>query len=646
MRVALAWLAALLSLLSAPAAAQTTRALFVGVDTYRFARSPALPNADFRNLAGAVGDVVRFKNMLRATYKVPLDGAKPGAACPAGLQANSITLYNECATRAAVLAALDELIAVSAPKDTLIFYFAGHGSRYPDDTEFGQASGFFGTIMPWDARDPAAIATGDIVDKQLKAIKERAVAKGIYWVSVFDSCNSGTATRDGALGVARSAPPLKLAPPPFAAAPAAGPGGGYWVHLAAAQDDEQAMEGDVAGQRQGAFTSALIAAMQAMPYATFGDLIREVQAQVAARGNLSQNPMAEGTLKAALGRAEGSGVPFEVEVAGGRAALLAGRFSGVTTGSIFALYPNAAAALTAGGAPLATARVGQVADDRAELIVAGALPTPSNTLSAVETVHAFGDLQVRVANRMSAPAEKQAVAKVLAAAKFVTPDSAAPQLAVVPAKTGEAALIAADGTPLGELGAVADTAFAERLAGKLRKVLRVQQLLALRTAPDKSGLALCIDDSAYEAPAAACPALERGNMRVIKQNANALVTVHNTVPAPRHVYVFGIDPTFGVALILPRPGTVDAKLDSTTPLRIPDDPVVMTRPGLYRFVTIATDKPINAAALEQSGTTARGVGACASALEKLLCDANRGSRDPAAPQVGDWTAAVDTVLVE
>jgi len=70
-------------------------------------------------------------------------------------------------------------------------------------------------------------------------LKDRATAKGLFFVSVFDSCNSATATRDGATGQSRSAPALIGAAPPApatASTSTSAGGDGYWVHLAAAQE--------------------------------------------------------------------------------------------------------------------------------------------------------------------------------------------------------------------------------------------------------------------------------------------------------------------------------------------------------------------------------------------------------------------------
>lgn len=644
MRLIAVMVAFLLTILIQPASAQTTRAVFVGIDSYQYSTAKN-PRATFKDLRGAVADTIRFKNVLREKYLLELDST-PQGQCPTAGHPVSITLLNTCATRAAIIAALNETIDRSGPNDTLLFYFAGHGSQYADQ-EYTQSSGYNGTILPTDARDPLAEAEGDILDKELRRIKERAVAKGIYFVSIFDSCNSGTGTRAGAVGQSRNVPPLKPRPPERPSGPEpVGPGGGYWVHLAAAQDGEQALETGAIGKREGVFTTALIDTMREIPAATFGDIMREVQAKLAARGHVSQNPMAEGSkdgLRASFGNAAGQGKTYEAEASGAAVTLKVGALSGITVGSVFELFPVGSASN-----PLTTATVTKVSDYAAELAVATALPSPTPPrLTAVKKQHAFGDSRLEVANALEIPNEKKAVDKALVATKIAnTGSKPQAQIAPVAGKPGHAQLLATDGTPIGDLGAIDDAAFVPRLKRKLEKILRVQMLLALRSEPDKARLSLCVDDSDYPATAAACPALEKRNMRVLEKGATTLVTVENLADKPRYLYVLGIDPAFGVALIIPAPGTVDSKVDPLQAHRVPNDPLVPTSPGIYRFVTLATEERIDAAAFEQEGTKARGGTACQSVLEKLICDANRGKRDPSAPRVGGWTARVDTVLVK
>ena len=166
-------------------------------------------------------------------------------------------------------------------------------------------------------------------------------------------------------------------------------GDGYWVHLAAAQDGEEAQETGGVGTRAGVFTTALLDTlrMPGMRDATFGDLIHEVRLRVAARGHAAQTPSAEGTLTAALGARSRSAVLYDVEQDGGKVLLKAGTTGGITAGSRFALYANQADAV-ASREKVATASVSEVGGTTAALaldVTAGAtLPV---RLVAEEVAH-------------------------------------------------------------------------------------------------------------------------------------------------------------------------------------------------------------------------------------------------------------------
>jgi Caspase domain len=644
------WSAILLlfgTLFPGAASAQTTRGLFVGVDAYRYAKSEAYPNATFNNLSGAVVDTVTFKNVLREVHRIPLDKATKDSC----VSSNEIstTLTDDCATRDAILAALETLIAKSAPKDTLLFYFAGHGAQFADDEKFNQASGYNGTILPTDARKPGAETEGDIFDFELKAIKERAVAKGIFFVTIFDSCNSASATRDAAMGQSRNVAVLtgKLpvrSPPPAAT----GPGGGYWVHLAAAQDGEQAHEvssGEVGARVAGVFTTALSQSMRANRNATFGDLIRDIRARVAASGQASQTPAAEGELRASLGSGAQDAVTFDVSGKNGQYGLNAGALSGITPGSVFALYATQNAAFAANAIPLAIGRVVSIEDYKAKLEVENKsgknLP---DALVALETQHAFGNAVIRVANMATVANEKAAINAAIARiafAKIVANPSV--QIVTDETRAGIALLKTRDGQLIGALGKYDDPNFADNVRIGLKKVLRVEQLLKLARGSD---LRFCIAHMPYDPPADACPAKERRDLRVLKANSESLVTVHNTAAVPRFVYVFGIDPSYGVALVLPKPGAIEPALEQSRAYRDPADPLLVRVPGTYRFVTIATREPINAAALEQGGIARRGASSCNTALEEILCAATSGTRGGTSVKASDWSAIIETVIVE
>lgn len=635
----------------APPAQDTRRihALIVGIDRYRYSDA-RVPGAVFSDLRGAVGDALRFKQALAELYGVDVDVPAAGA-CDSS-NAFTTTLTNDCATRARILEALGQRIDTLRPGDTLLFYFAGHGSRYSDDEARDQDTGYNGTLLPADARSPDG-APGDIFDVELKVLKDRATAAGLYFVSVFDSCNSATATRAGAAGLSRSAPALAGATPPVPEAMPRGAasGGGYWVHLAAAQDGEEAQEtgGGAVGARAGVFTTALIDTlrMPGMRDATFGDLIHEVRLRVAARGHVAQTPSAEGALTAVFGARSRTAVLYDVTQAGGKATLQAGVTGGITLGSRFALYASQADAV-ARRASISTATVSSVDATTATLALdtppQGALP---ERLVAEQVAHFLPAATLEVAIDLPAGPARDAAEAALRATGFAeVAANGATRLLPAEGDADAIALRADDGTLLAAtLGRADDPGFADRLADALRKIARVQQLLALRTSAggtdaDPFPVAACIAADGYRPTA--CPALEAGGVRRIGVGERITATVINRGTRPAYVYVLAIDPFNAVDLVLPKPGEFDQPLPPNQPYR--RSAMSFDTPGAYRFVVLASARPIRADAFQQAGTGARDLAACTSPLERLLCASSDGRRDLGVAAVGDWSAQVSTVL--
>ena len=660
-------------LVSAPPMIESTGAtplenvygLFVGIDKYRFSRAQ-VSWSEFDDLQGAAGDAKRFKEALRELYSLDFDETS-STGCQTK-NALSTTLLDACATREAILSALDARIRELKAGDTLVFYFAGHGSQYVDDEVFDQDSGYNGTILPHDARNPDGSA-GEIFDTELKLRKDKATAKGIYFVSVFDSCNSGTATRDGAMGQSRSAP-VSTAPPPQLAGPEPdeedtgepepneATGEGYWVHLAAAQDGQEAQE-SVSGaveERAGFFTNALIAAMRmpSLRQASFGDLIREVQLRVASDGRTSQVPSAEGELTAALGSRSRRVIVFDARVEGDGVTLAAGTLSGMTKGSRFALYATQTDAINRQNV-LAHAAIESLTPTSSQLTFEpGQTKLLPKVLFAEEVAHFLEPDVLKVSNGFAGSATNGEVARVLAQIEFAREDAGgAVQIAPEPGRPAYARLLAGDGTVLSELGPVGASSFATRLEGELVKIARVNQLLALRTSSRSArsqggaesgdgGIAFCIATEGY--PVDDCPGIEGGGIRRFERGEMATATVINRSDEPLYIYILAVDPRNAVIQVLPRPGENDDKIPPDKPHT--RGPISFEESGVYRFVTIASAEQLRVDALQQKGNGTRNFGACKSPLERLLCSASRGTRDPSVNAVGNWQATVSSALVE
>lgn len=627
-------LAALLGAAASPANAEI-RAVFVGIDKYQFSRATT-PEAAFRDLSGAVRDVGTIKAALRRAYALDLDREAPGA-CTSANQV-SITLTDYCATKSAILAAWNRQIDASRPGDTVVFYFAGHGSRFTEALGTEQASGFNSTIMATDARQPGAQAPADILDVEIRPIIDRATAAGVRVVTIFDSCNSGTATRD-LESEARTAPPLVVARVEPVEPPAiTGSLGAYRVHLAAAQDGQEAFETGGVGVRGGVFTAALAKALIDQPGASFADLAVAAKTAMLAAGQTRQTPHAEGALRATLGGDEVRVPIFDAVRSGDGVVIVGGSLTGITTGSTFVLYPSVSAALPGTTRPLATGTVTSVEAGLAQLRLDASAQLPGR-LVARELTHRF-TAPVPIAVRGSDPALDAALAGITHARI-----GSRPQIVIVPG-TEVTQLLSPRGAVIARLPAPNDPAFAFLLDRALGKVARVNALAALAL-PARAGQAeFCIQSKSPDYDPDVCPPLPAGGRR-LALNQPALISARNTANGPRYLYVLGIDPAFGVSLLLPPNGAIDQAIEAGAYLRVPEgQDIAPDAPGSYRFMTIASDNPIPAQTLEQTGLDVVDREVCLTRLSRQACADAARSRDAALPRVNEWAATLSSAEVK
>lgn len=608
------------------------RALFVGIDRYRFSTTN-VPDAEFKDLRGAAGDSRRFKAAMRKAYAIDFDTSTDSECRSANALSTSLT--DDCATREAILAALNDLITRSGRGDTLLFFYAGHGSRLTDDSEFDQASGSFDTILPTDARDPDDPGRGDILDRELRGIIDRATSQGVNVVTVFDSCHSATAVRgDRKTGKKKKTPPPDLGEARFArglavptvvrTSPAipAGPGGGYRVHLGASRDSQQAREApQMRGgtDRQGLFTSALIDAIAANPGAAFGDFMVAASERVNTYTEGRQTPQGEGALNATFGGADRPVPLFEAMLdAKGKPELASGRLSGVTPGSKFALFRSYTDALSGTAKPLAEAVAGSSGAYGTPLQIAGRLPDLPTRMVARETLHVWGSGGVPISSSASGPAAKR-IADALNAdplAKLPASAGRGEEYAVVNARDDKLA-IKGRGVTLALGGA--DAGLEERLASALRKVARAESLMAIANAP--VGSQTCVAEGSLED--LACPPFPAGSVRTVHPGAPLSLLAANRNPrnAPRYLYVLQIDEALGVTMILPRNSGIDEPVEPERPQRMA---LSLSEPGLYRFLTIASETRLQPDALVQNGV---------------------GGGETATSAPDGWTASLTEVIV-
>ncbi len=385
----------------------TKRALLIGIDAYPH----VLP------LDGCVNDVRLMRTVLVDNF---------------GFADHDISmLVNEQATRDGILAAFDTLVASTNDNDIVVIHYAGHGSRMTD-REGDEPSGFDSTLMPIDtSRSPGP--NRDITDDEIQVVLEALARKTPYTTLIIDACHSGTITRDGFGGKARSAAPdrrpiSELPPSPIPGgrsrgATESGPSGWMpladrYVLIAGCRDEELSNEhrpaeggGTVA---HGALTYFLC---QQLRKATSGTSYRDVFESAAAlvnAANDAQHPQMEGRAdREVFGVADLTPMTFVAVTERYESTVIvaAGAAHGLTVGSTYRVFPGGTKA-PAHASPLGEIEITSVGVISAEARIAN--ETAPGVIDAgtraFEAVHAFGEFRLAVQCVDAAGQESQVAA--------------------------------------------------------------------------------------------------------------------------------------------------------------------------------------------------------------------------------------------
>jgi hypothetical protein len=283
------------------AGAQTKRALLIGIDTYaakgKTISKPAGADQksdaadasrwdllEWGNLDGSLNDVESVHEILASP--------KFGFA-----QSNIHVVEEASATREGILQAMKKyLLDEPARGDTVVFYYAGHGSqRYNSLTD--KPFHLDETIVPSDASS----GMFDIRDKEIARLFNQIVDKGILLTAVFDSCHSGSIARGIPVGSQGKARFLAYDTRDAADPPDKGPDGkpvprpedrpGGALILSATQHDQSAMEWTGSDAKpHGAFTTAFLDTLQTLPAnASAEDVYKRVKVLLLGMG-LPQQP--------------------------------------------------------------------------------------------------------------------------------------------------------------------------------------------------------------------------------------------------------------------------------------------------------------------------------------------------------------------
>jgi len=314
------------------------RALLIGINKYQ-----SVPK-----LQGSINDIETMRQILLTRW---------------GFQERYIAvLKDEAATRAGILAALEQLVKETGPQDSVYFHYSGHGSQVEDLNGDEKDDGLDETIVPQDGRSGDV---RDITDDELDALFARLRAKNAF--IVLDSCHSGTATRsldirtrsipqDNRIDIYRKAEQASVktrAVVPVVTS--------RYVVMTGAASHQEALDGPVDGRYHGFFTFALARSLstsgaEATPREIFSGVERELKR---IQTHFGRSSMPEPQLEAPPdllektlfgSRSGGAGVAstsqnarlpwLEVQPGiGGQVTLVNGMLLGAGPGSMWTLYP-------------------------------------------------------------------------------------------------------------------------------------------------------------------------------------------------------------------------------------------------------------------------------------------------------------------
>lgn len=220
----------------------TKRALLIGINKYK-----AVPK-----LQGSLNDIETMRQILLTRWAFP--------------EQNITVVKDDAATRAGMLAALEQLVKDAGPNDTVYFHYSGHGSQVEDLNGDEPDDHLDETLVPQDGRSGDI---RDITDDELDALFARL--RSTNALIVLDSCHSGTATRsldirtrsiprDTRVEIyrkAESALPKTRAIVPVVTS--------RYVVMTGAASHQEALDGPIDGRYHGFFTYSLSKSLGSAP---------------------------------------------------------------------------------------------------------------------------------------------------------------------------------------------------------------------------------------------------------------------------------------------------------------------------------------------------------------------------------------------
>lgn len=346
------------------ASAPSKYALLIGVTRY--------PNLTGCDLKGPANDALIMSMLLQNKFSFPQSSLVVLS------EAEGEKLATNYPTRANIEREFKRLATAVRSGDQVVILMAGHGSQQPESENslYTESDGLDEIFLPrdcgpWSGEGANAKVENAIIDDEmslwLKAIQDRGAR---VWL-IMDSCHSGTMTR-GIAEVARQLPAdagsLKIPAEALAKARkraedrqprgeatsehphsplAKSVGQSGLVAIYACQPHETTVEREMPaeGSEQkpyGLLTYTISQVLnQSETALSYDDLLTQVQARYTFMRRTSPTPMIEGPDRKyeVLGATELSRSKISLSETNGRLTINAGRFHGLTSGSVLAVYP-------------------------------------------------------------------------------------------------------------------------------------------------------------------------------------------------------------------------------------------------------------------------------------------------------------------
>lgn len=380
-----------------PESTRGRRALLIAISQYR---NPAW------NLDGPSNDLAVMYRALTEQFGFGRDDIE--------------ILRDEEATRDGILAGFDRLIDRTRDDDIVVVFYAGHGSQMTC-REGDEADGMDETLVPHDSGreglEDGSSDNKDITDDELHEILQRIGARTSYTTLIFDCCHAGTITRDPFATKLRSIEsderdPDELPPSPIQTDAVtrstrnAGPAGfltlsDKYVLIAGCADGERSAEKRVGRDHFGALTWYLTREIaQATPGTTYRDVFERITGRVTA-DRAEQHPQMEGMIDRELFGVQDI-VPMRylrvVKAQGDEVTIGGGAAHGLTVGSRWAIVPPGTSTVTDDTPRLAEIEITSVGPIESEgrIVEGTGQGSVEAGARAIETRHAYGDLQLRL----------------------------------------------------------------------------------------------------------------------------------------------------------------------------------------------------------------------------------------------------------